>query len=48
MNLVPNVELFFLEKKQLVKKATHDLFKGKDVLLVGINGGHFYLQMKKW
>ena len=38
MNLVPNAELFFLEKKQLVRKATHDLFAGKDVLLVGING----------
>jgi len=38
MNLVPNAELFFLEKKKLVRKATHDLFAGKDVLLVGING----------
>ena len=38
MNLVPNAELFFLEKKKLVRKSTHSLFEGKDVLIIGING----------
>ena len=38
MNLVPNAELFFLDKKKLVKKSTHELFKGKDILIVGLNG----------
>ena len=38
MNLVPNAELFFVEKKKLVRKSTHDLFAGKDVLVIGING----------
>ena len=38
MNLVPNAELFFVEKKKLVRKSTHDLFAGKDVLIVGLNG----------
>ena len=38
MNLVPNAELFFVEKKKLVRKSTHELFAGKDVLVIGING----------
>ena len=38
MNLVPNAECFFLEKKKLVRKSTQELFQGKDVLLIGING----------
>ena len=38
MNLVPNAELFFVEKKKLVRKSTHDLFAGRDVLVIGING----------
>ena len=38
MNLVPNAELFFVEKKKLVRKSTHDLFSGRDVLVIGING----------
>ena len=38
MNLVPNAELFFVEKKKLVRKSTQDLFAGKDVLIVGLNG----------
>ena len=38
MNLVPNAELFFLDKKKLVKKSTHELFKGKDILIVGLIG----------
>ena len=38
MNLVPNAELFFVEKKKLVRKSTQDLFAGKDVLVIGING----------
>ena len=38
MNLVPNAELFFVEKKKLVRKSTHELFAGKDILIVGLNG----------
>ena len=38
MNLVPNAELFFVEKKKLVRKSTHELFSGKDILIVGLNG----------
>ena len=38
MNLVPNAECFFLEKKKLVRKSTHELFGGKDILLIGLNG----------
>ena len=30
MNLVPNAECFFLEKKKLVRKSTQELFQGKD------------------
>ena len=38
MNLIPNAELFFIEKKKLVRKSTHELFSGRDVLVIGING----------
>jgi|TARA_B100001093_G_C26780987_1_gene994599 peroxiredoxin len=38
MNLIPNAELFFVEKKKLVRKSTHELFSGRDVLVIGING----------
>ena len=38
MNLVPNAELFFVEKKKLVRKSTHELFSGKDILIGGLNG----------
>ena len=31
MNLVPNAECFFLEKKKLVRKSTQELFQGKDI-----------------
>ena len=41
MNLIPNAELFFLaggRAKTLVKKSTAELFEGRSVLLVSING----------
>ena len=38
MNLLPNAELFFLEGKKLVKRATQDIFDGKDILLIGLTG----------
>ena len=38
MNFLPNAELFFLSRKKLVRKSTNDLFGGKDVLLIGVNG----------
>ena len=42
MNLLPNAELFFLSgkgtKRKLVKKAVHDLFANKDVLIVSVCG----------
>ena len=42
MNLLPNAELFFLSgkgtKRKLVKKAVHDLFADKDVLIVSVCG----------
>tara|TARA_B100000941_G_scaffold82582_1_gene56807 strand:- start:729 stop:1328 length:600 start_codon:yes stop_codon:yes gene_type:complete len=38
MNFLPNAELFLLSRKKLVKKSTVDLFEGKDILLIGING----------
>ena len=49
MNLVPNAELFFLEKKKLVRKSTHELFANKDVLIDRlILTEHLYQQMKRW
>tara|TARA_Y200000002_G_scaffold273688_1_gene228018 strand:- start:107 stop:703 length:597 start_codon:yes stop_codon:yes gene_type:complete len=38
MNFLPSAELFFLSRKKLVRKSTNDLFGGKDVLLIGVNG----------
>ena len=41
MNLIPNAELFFLaggRAKTLVKKSTAELFEGRSVLVVSING----------
>jgi peroxiredoxin len=38
MNQLPEAQLFFLSRKKLVKKSTFDLFKGKDILLIGIPG----------
>ena len=38
MNLLPDADLFFLEKKKLVKRNVHSLFEGKDVLLVSVCG----------
>ena len=41
MNLIPNAELFFLEggrAKTLVRKSTAELFEGRSVLVVSING----------
>ena len=38
MNLLPNAELFFLENKKLVRKSTRELFEGRDVLVIGLNG----------
>ena len=38
MNLLPNAELFFLENKKIVRKSTRDLFDGRDVLVIGLNG----------
>ena len=39
MNLVPNAELFFLDKKKLVKKSTHELFaKARTYLLLALMG----------
>ena len=41
MNQFENAELFFLNtKKKLVRKSTHKLFAGKDVLCIGINGAY--------
>ena len=44
MNLLPNAELFFLSgkgaKRKLVKKAVHDLFGDKDVLIVAVCGAY--------
>ena len=44
MNLLPNAELFFLSgkgaKRKLVKKAVHDLFADKDVLIVAVCGAY--------
>ena len=41
MNQIPNAELFFLKNsrsKELVRKSTAEMFKGRSVLVVGING----------
>ena len=38
MNQIPNAELFFKEGKKLVRKSTHELFAGRSVLVVGLNG----------
>ena len=38
MNQITNAELFFKEGKKLVRKSTHELFAGRSVLVVGLNG----------
>lgn len=38
MNLLPDADLFFWEKKKLVRKSVHSLFEGKDILLVSVCG----------
>ena len=41
MNQIPNAELFYLKNsrsKELVRKSTAEMFKGRSVLVVGING----------
>lgn len=40
MNLLPDADLFFLEKKKLVRKSVHSLFEGKDILLVSVCGAY--------
>ena len=40
MNQLPNADLFFLSRKKLVKKSTHQMFAGKDILLIGITGAY--------
>ena len=38
MNLLPDADLFFWERKKLVRKSVHSLFEGKDILLVSVCG----------
>ena len=40
MNQLPNADLFFLSRKKLVKKSTHEMFAGKDILLIGLTGAY--------